>query len=131
MLSIGKLGKGQERYYLDKVAEAAEEYYSGEGEAEGQWLGSAAEALGLEGAVEADQLTAMLTLTSSPSWGRGQPIRQRRSCGTRELRASSDTARRTTLRTGARRLGQSRKTARRERGGNQRCGGSRQYSASY
>lgn len=61
MLSIGKLGKGQERYYLDKVAEGAEDYYSGEGEAEGQWLGSAAEALGLSGTVEADQLTAMLT----------------------------------------------------------------------
>jgi hypothetical protein len=25
MLSIGKLGRGQERYYLDKVAEAAED----------------------------------------------------------------------------------------------------------
>jgi hypothetical protein len=31
MLSIGKLGRGQERYYLDKVAEGAEDYYSGKG----------------------------------------------------------------------------------------------------
>jgi conjugative relaxase-like TrwC/TraI family protein len=61
MLSIGKLGIGQERYYLDQVAEGAEDYYSGEGEAEGQWLGDAAEDLGLDGTVEADQLTAMLT----------------------------------------------------------------------
>ncbi len=61
MLSIGKLGVGQERYYLDKVAEGAEDYYSGEGEAEGQWLGDAAAELGLDGAVEAEQLTAMLT----------------------------------------------------------------------
>ncbi|HWW66519.1 MAG TPA: MobF family relaxase, partial [Solirubrobacterales bacterium] len=61
MLSIGKLGIGQERYYLDQVAEGAEDYYSGEGEAEGQWLGDAAKDLGLDGAVEADQLTAMLT----------------------------------------------------------------------
>jgi len=61
MLSIGKLGIGQERYYLDKVAEGAEEYYSGEGEAAGEWTGDAAEHLGLEGKVEADQLTAMLT----------------------------------------------------------------------
>jgi hypothetical protein len=30
MLSIGKLGIGQERYYLDKLAEGAEDYYSGE-----------------------------------------------------------------------------------------------------
>jgi conjugative relaxase-like TrwC/TraI family protein len=61
MLSIGKLGIGQERYYLDKVAEGAEEYYSGEGEAAGEWTGDAAEHLGLDGPVEADQLTAMLT----------------------------------------------------------------------
>lgn len=61
MLSIGKLGAGQERYYLDKVAEGAEDYYSGEGEAKGQWKGDAARGLGLEGAVAPDQLPAMLT----------------------------------------------------------------------
>ena len=61
MLSIGKLGVGQERYYLGKVAEGAEDYYSGEGEAEGYWLGDGAELLGLDGRVEADQLVAMLT----------------------------------------------------------------------
>ena len=61
MLSIGKLGKGQERYYLDKVAEGGEDYYSGEGEVAGEWLGDAAEGLGLSGEVEAAQLEAMLT----------------------------------------------------------------------
>jgi conjugative relaxase-like TrwC/TraI family protein len=61
MLSIGKLGAGQHSYYLDKVAEGAEDYYSGEAEAEGYWLGDAAEDLGLEGKVEPDQLVAMLT----------------------------------------------------------------------
>jgi conjugative relaxase-like TrwC/TraI family protein len=61
MLSIGKLGKGQERYYLDKVAEGAEDYYSGEGEVAGEWLGDAAEDLALSGEVEAAQLEAMLT----------------------------------------------------------------------
>jgi conjugative relaxase-like TrwC/TraI family protein len=61
MLSIGKLGKGQERYYLDKVAEGAEDYYSGEGEVAGEWLGDAAEDLRLSGEVEAAQLEAMLT----------------------------------------------------------------------
>jgi hypothetical protein len=35
MLSIGKMGQGQEGYYLGKVAEGAEDYYSGEAEAEG------------------------------------------------------------------------------------------------
>lgn len=47
MLTIGKLGIGQESYYLDKVAEGAEDYYSGEGEAEGRWVGDVAEELGL------------------------------------------------------------------------------------
>jgi conjugative relaxase-like TrwC/TraI family protein len=61
MLSIGKLGRGQERYYLGKVAEGAEDYYSGEGEAEGYWLGDGAELLGLDGKVDGDQLVAMLT----------------------------------------------------------------------
>ena len=61
MLSIGKLGVGQETYYLEKVAEGTEDYYSGEGEAEGQWMGDAAKELGLSGDVEAEQLTAMLT----------------------------------------------------------------------
>jgi hypothetical protein len=68
MLSIGKLGRGQERYYLDKVAEGAEDYYSGEAEAEGYWLGDAAEDLGLQGKVEPAQLVAMLT-GSDPSTG--------------------------------------------------------------
>jgi conjugative relaxase-like TrwC/TraI family protein len=61
MLSIGKLGIGQERYYLDRVAEGAEDYYSGEGEVAGQWMGDAAEELGLYGEVTPDQLKAMLT----------------------------------------------------------------------
>jgi conjugative relaxase-like TrwC/TraI family protein len=61
MLTIGKLGIGQENYYLDKVADGAEDYYSGEGEAEGRWIGDAAEELGLVGEVGPDQLKAMLT----------------------------------------------------------------------
>jgi conjugative relaxase-like TrwC/TraI family protein len=61
MLSIGKLGKGQARYYLGKVAEGAEDYYTGEGEDPGEWVGDAATKLGLDGEVEAAQLEAMLT----------------------------------------------------------------------
>ncbi len=61
MLTIGKLGAGQEAYYLDKVAQGAEDYYTGEGEAEGRWTGDAAAKLGSEGKVGGDQLTAMLT----------------------------------------------------------------------
>ena len=61
MLTIGKLGAGQEGYYLEKVADGAEDYYSGEGEAPGRWSGDGAAELGLEGDVVGDQLRAMLT----------------------------------------------------------------------
>ncbi len=74
MLSIGKLGKGQENYYLEKVAEGAEDYYSGEGEEPGQWLGDAAQQLGLSGEVEPDRLVAMLT-GMNPATGRSLGLR--------------------------------------------------------
>ncbi len=61
MLSIGKLGIGQEMYYLEKVAEGAEDYYAGEGEVAGQWTGDASHELALSGEIGPDQLTAMLT----------------------------------------------------------------------
>jgi conjugative relaxase-like TrwC/TraI family protein len=60
MVSIGKLGKGQETYYLDSVAGGADDYYSGEGEAPGRWTGSGASELGLSGEVERDKLHAVL-----------------------------------------------------------------------
>jgi conjugative relaxase-like TrwC/TraI family protein len=71
MLSIGKMGAGQEGYYLGKVAEGAEDYYSGEGEAEGYWLGDAAKDLGLLGKVDPDQLVSMLTGANPAS---GEPF---------------------------------------------------------
>jgi conjugative relaxase-like TrwC/TraI family protein len=61
MVTIGKLGKGQETYYLDSVASGADDYYSGEGEAPGRWTGSGAAELGLEGQVEREQLGAVLS----------------------------------------------------------------------
>ena len=61
VLTIGKLGAGQERYYLEQVADGAEDYYAGEGEAPGEWKGDAAHELGISGDVGADQLRAMLT----------------------------------------------------------------------
>lgn len=78
VLSIGKLGAGQHRYYLDRVAEGAEDYYSGEGEAAGYWLGDAAAELGLHGAVEPDQLVAMLTGCDPAS---GEPLGLRHVAG--------------------------------------------------
>lgn len=74
MLSIGKLGAGQETYYLEKVADGAEDYYAGEGEAAGRWMGDAAAELGLSGAVGADQLTGMLTGHDPAS---GEPLGMR------------------------------------------------------
>ncbi|MCW2993816.1 MAG: conjugative relaxase [Conexibacter sp.] len=64
MLSIGKVGggDGNPRYYIDNVAHGKEDYYSGRGEAQGVWLGTAAERDGLDGAVEDD---AFLTLLST------------------------------------------------------------------
>jgi conjugative relaxase-like TrwC/TraI family protein len=61
MVSIGKLGVGQERYYTETVAEREEDYYSGEGEAEGYWLGQATADLNVEGKIDPDQLGATLT----------------------------------------------------------------------
>jgi len=62
MLSVWKLAAGNkpERYYLEQVAHGHEDYYAGEGEAPGQWTGTASVALGVEGQVEDEGLTRLL-----------------------------------------------------------------------
>lgn len=62
MLSIGKVGGGQAspRYYIDSVASGQEDYYTGHGEAPGQWTGSGAAARSLTGTVESDSFLATL-----------------------------------------------------------------------
>ncbi|MHB8659595.1 MAG: MobF family relaxase [Solirubrobacteraceae bacterium] len=60
MLSIGKLVVGQQRYYEQQVAHGRDDYYSGRGEAPGEWVGAGAWALGLEGQVSADQFNALI-----------------------------------------------------------------------
>ncbi len=54
MLTIGKLAAGPTtgRYYVDQIALGREDYYAGEGEAAGEWIGGGAAALGVEGRVE-------------------------------------------------------------------------------
>ena len=42
MLSIGKLVVGQQRYYEQQVAQGRDDYYSGRGEAPGEWAGAGA-----------------------------------------------------------------------------------------
>lgn len=62
VVSIGKLGggPGSERYYTDAVARGREDYYSGEGEAQGEWTGAGAAQLGLQGGVDADDFSSLL-----------------------------------------------------------------------
>jgi conjugative relaxase-like TrwC/TraI family protein len=60
VLSIGKLGRGQEGYYLQAVARGVEDYYLGSGEAAGRWIGGGCGGLGLTGRVDAAALTAVL-----------------------------------------------------------------------
>ncbi|MGZ4753435.1 MAG: MobF family relaxase [Acidimicrobiia bacterium] len=59
-MSIGKLGYGQEGYYLETVATGAEDYYVGRGEAPGRWLGTMGTELGLDGQVGAETLREIL-----------------------------------------------------------------------
>jgi conjugative relaxase-like TrwC/TraI family protein len=62
VLSIGKIGGGQgdPRYYIDAVAKDHEDYYSGHGEAVGEWFGSGAQAQGLAGTVADDEFLGLL-----------------------------------------------------------------------
>ncbi|MGH2864208.1 MAG: MobF family relaxase [Solirubrobacteraceae bacterium] len=60
MLSIGKIALGQHRYYERQVAEGQDDYFSGRGEAPGEWAGAGGEALGLSGPVRAEQFGALI-----------------------------------------------------------------------
>src|SRR4051794_17556927 len=64
MLSIGRVGggHGDPRYYVDTVAKGAEDYYSGEGEAEGEWYGQGAAAKGLGNGVTEDEFLRALEI---------------------------------------------------------------------
>ena len=70
MLSVGKLAPGQQQYYLDTVAGGAEEYYTGAKEAPGEWIGTGASQLGLEGKVDAEALGRILSHVDPISGGR-------------------------------------------------------------
>jgi Ti-type conjugative transfer relaxase TraA len=65
MLTIGKIGgagKGHWRtpeYYTQQVAQGAEDYYSGKGEAPGTWTGTGAANLGLTGELQDGELQAL------------------------------------------------------------------------
>ena len=63
LLSCCRLGSwslGQQRYYEQQVSQGHDDYYSGRGEAPGEWTGGGAEELGLPGEVSAAQFNALL-----------------------------------------------------------------------
>ncbi len=60
MLSIGKIALGQHRYYEQQVAQGQDDYYTGRGEAPGEWVGAGAKALGLTGRVGTGQFGALI-----------------------------------------------------------------------
>lgn len=71
MLSLGKIGAAPDagRYYVRQVASGAEDYYAGDGEAPGQWVGSGSEDLGLRGQVPEEGVTRLLA-AQQPATGR-------------------------------------------------------------
>ncbi len=60
MLSVGKLGVGAGGYYTAMVADGAEEYFTGDREAPGVWVGSGSDDLGLVGTVGAEDFASVL-----------------------------------------------------------------------
>jgi conjugative relaxase-like TrwC/TraI family protein len=62
VLSIGKVGAGQgsPNYYVEHVAQGAEDYYAGHGEARGRWHGQGATSRGLDGEVDSDDFLNLL-----------------------------------------------------------------------
>jgi conjugative relaxase-like TrwC/TraI family protein len=64
VLSISPIYEGDQRrgvrYYLDKVANSRDDYYTGRGEAPGVWAGRGAAALGLSRTVDADAYLAVM-----------------------------------------------------------------------
>jgi conjugative relaxase-like TrwC/TraI family protein len=60
VLSIGKMVARSGEYYIATVANGRDEYYTGSGESPGFWLGEGTRRLGLEGAVNPDDLRQVL-----------------------------------------------------------------------
>jgi conjugative relaxase-like TrwC/TraI family protein len=60
VLSLAKLGRGREDYYLRSVGADASQYYSERGEVAGAWVGGGVEVLGLQGQVQDQVLLAVL-----------------------------------------------------------------------
>src|SRR5215211_5125685 len=77
MVGITKVQRANARYWIEAVADGAEDYYSKPGEAPGEWLGEQAEELGLQGRIDRAAYAAVLE-GRDPSTGR-MLVRRRRS----------------------------------------------------
>lgn len=75
MLNVGKIAATRTAglYYVDQVARGAEDYYAGEGEAPGKWVGGGAAALRLRGEIGEDQIIRLLDARDPAS---GEALRQ-------------------------------------------------------
>src|SRR5262249_39125868 len=82
MLTLAKLGRGREDYYLRAVGADASQYYSEHGEVAGLWLGGGAAELGPQGRAGAAALLAVLAgcqpatgerLVAPPTEGKRMP----------------------------------------------------------
>ena len=79
MVSVGLIGgtSGDGRsagYYTSSVAKGRDDYYTGKGEADGEWFGAGAKALGLEGTVDADAFHKVVMEAVDP--GSGEVLRR-------------------------------------------------------
>src|ERR1700740_2318760 len=76
MLSIKSIGTDPKRqlYYDSQIAQGLDDYYSGKGEAPGEFIGAAAPTLGLEGVVGRDEL---LTLFAGADPKTGEQLARR------------------------------------------------------
>ena len=75
VLSIGKLAAGPAagRYYVEQVALGREDYYAGEGEQPGAWVGIGAASLGARGEVSEDGLSRLMAAADPVM---GTPLRR-------------------------------------------------------
>ncbi|HEX4732502.1 MAG TPA: MobF family relaxase [Solirubrobacterales bacterium] len=60
MVGVTKIQRGNAGYWIEAVAEGGDDYYTKPGEAPGEWLGSLAAELGLEGSVDRAGYLAIL-----------------------------------------------------------------------
>jgi hypothetical protein len=66
VLRLTTLGAGAASYLEETVARGVEEYYLGVKEAPGQWMGSSAARLGLDGEVDGESFHRVLNHADSP-----------------------------------------------------------------